>query len=271
MLLLRKIYHDGVPGPAHLFVEGMIAAGLGTFFAGWLFPAEASLMSVSLASLTAIDSLDRLLKWNRWAIFKRGISPSRANFRLFAQLLALFLGALVGYVAISMVLPRRQIRRLFKHQVEDSMAFGDWDFGSFTDLFSHNLYVLVFFFCIALPFRQGGVMLAIAWNASVWGITVGLVARDWSETDGPGLVEALARVMTAITPHMALEACGYVLIGQAGVFLSKALVKHELDSDVMIGVLKTVGVLAGIAAGLVLTGAAVEAWIAPVLVRVLAG
>ena len=53
------------------------------------------------------------------------------------------------------------------------------------------------FFAVAMPFRQGGVMLAVAWNASVWGATFGVLARGWSEGGGPDVLEAGARLDAA--------------------------------------------------------------------------
>ena len=182
--------------------------------------------------------------------------------------MCLFAGCVAGFSALGLLLPVEVVEQLFHKQVQpvSTMAFGGLQFGSVGELLARNSYVLLFFFAVAMPFRQGGVMLAVAWNASVWGATFGVLARGWSEGGGPDVLEAWLRVLAAISPHMAAEAFGYVLAGFAGVFLSKALLKHDLDSSPMLNVLKSAGWMLVIACGVVSLAAIWEALAAPRLV-----
>ena len=271
MRLLSKYYNNGVPHHGHLFGEGVVVAILGTLFAWWLFPAEASLVSVFLASISTIDSIERVLDANRLDIFERHIRPLRANARLILLVLALFAGTTIGFSILGLGLPLAELHDIFSHQLEDysSESFTELSFGGFSDLLILNIYVLLFFFIIAIPFRQGGVMLAVAWNASVWGATFGFFARSWSDSGGPPTAEAYLRVMATVTPHMAIEACAYVIAGFAGVFVSKGILKHELDSDVMLSIGKTILVMMALAAMLVVIGALWESQVAPILLTCL--
>ncbi len=264
MLLFRNRYPDGVPLGSHLFAEGIGVTLFGTGFAWWLFPDEVSLIAVFLASITTADSIERVLEGNRVAIFDRKEQPFRANLRLSNKLLMMFLGCVAGFSILSLALPLEMVEKLFSHQLLASanQRFPILHFGNVGGLLLNNLYVLLFFFAIALPFRQGGVMLAIAWNASVWGSTFAVLARRWSMENGPPLVEAWVRVMAACGTHMALEAAAYTLAGLAGVFLSKAFYKHAFDSDPMISLLGSIGVMLGIALLSVLVGALWEALVA---------
>jgi hypothetical protein len=126
--------------------------------------------------------------------------------------------------------------------------------------------VLLFFFAIAVPFRQGGVMLAVAWNASVWGAIFGYLARDWASHGGPGLMSAYLRVIGACFPHMAMEAAAYVLAGFAGVFMSKGLLKYSLDSVPILSITRSVCAMLAMGLGLVVLGALWEANVAPYMV-----
>ncbi len=269
MLALQRFYPDGVPTPGMLLLEGVAGSILGTFFAWWLFPAEASLVSVFLAAILSTDSVERLLDRNRREIFELGMAPRRANARLALWFMALFAGCVAGFSVLGVVLPVQTVELLFAKQVAPyaAQSFSALSFGSFDALLAHNSYVLLFFFAIAIPFRQGGVMLAVGWNASVWGATFGLLAQRWSGEGGPDLLEAWFRVLAACSPHMAAEAGGYVLSGFAGVFLSKALLKHDLDSLAMLSILKSVLSMLVIAFGVVAFGACWEAWVAPALVE----
>jgi len=250
-----------------------MAAWFGTFFAGWLFPDEASLIAVFFATMISQDSIERLLRWNRVSIFERGVAPRRANLEMGGRLMVLFSGAMLGWSILGLGLPLDQVKALFDHQIPPRMSRSlvGVDFGTFRALYHHNVYVMLFFFLVSLPFRQGGIMLAVAWNASVWGATFGVLARSWSAGGGPPLVSAWGRVLAAVGPHMALEACAYVLAGLAGVFISKGLEKHELLSDVMFSILRSARNLLLIGLALVWVGAMVEANVTPVLVRLVSG
>lgn len=271
MLILQRYYKDGVPSAVLLVLEGAAAVALGVFFAAWLFPAEASLLCVFLAALSSTDSLVRLLEWNRREIFDRHRPPWLVNARLTALLLALFAGATIAFSALSLMLPLEQVEQLFSHQIEDfqGRTFQEMDFGSAGGLVAHNTYVLLFFFVMAIPFRHGGIMLAVAWNASVWGATFGVLARRFGEGASLSIAEAYLRVMTACGFHMLIEAAAYTLAGLAGVFLSKGLLQHALDSAPLASIAESVGSMLLVAFALVLAGAIWEAHLTPILVQLL--
>jgi hypothetical protein len=271
VLAMRRWYRDGVPGPHHLFCEGAAAAFLGTAFGWWLFPNEVSLVAIFLASIATSDSIARVLDGNRRAIFERGIAPWIANRRLIFLMLAMFAGTVLGFSTIVLVLPLETAEAIFAYQLSDygTTSFVTLEFGNVWAILFSNLYVLLFFFIIAMPFRQGGVMLAIAWNASVWGATFGVLARRWALDSGLLFIDAYGRVITACLPHMAAEACAYVLAGFAGVFLSKGLAKHALYSEVLESIGRTVVVMMLLGAGLVVVGAVFEGTVANILVDLL--
>lgn len=273
MLLLQRTYKGGVPGGYHLFVEGIIAALLGATFAAWLFPREASVIAVFLASVSTTDSIERLLKWNRDQIFHVGQQPRKANLSLVFRLLCLFAGAATGFSILALGLSLETVEVLFSSQLHEygSNTLQDLQFGHPLNLLVHNTYVLLFFFVIAIPFRQGGVMLAVAWNASVWAAAFSSLAKNWSFNGGPGLLEAYTRIVAACVPHMAMEAASYCLAGLAGVFLSKALLKYSLESEELTSVMKSVGMMLGLAIFLVILGAAWEGLLASWLVSLLTG
>lgn len=180
MIILRRFYRDDVPGLGHLLAEGALVTVLGTFAAWWLFPDEAGLVCLFLASISSSDSMERILGWNRAAIQERGVAPSRANARLMLLFLALFAGSFLAFGFFGSSLPLPTLERLFGHQLGEGVRplFPDMRFGAFSSLWTHNVSVVLFFFALALPFRQGGVMLVIVWNASVWGIRFASSARS---------------------------------------------------------------------------------------------
>jgi hypothetical protein len=273
VILLQRWYTRDVPGPALLMVEGLAVVLVGVFFAAWLFPDETSIVCLFLAALATEDSLKRILDWNRRAIVEEGQRPSSVNRRTTTLVLAMFGGATLGFSVLSLVLPLGQVEVLFHHQLTgiEAARFPDLDFGAPVPLFVINLSVFLFFFVIAIPFQHGGVMLAVAWNASVWGAVFGVVARRWAAADGPSMLLAYVRVMGATIPHMVFEAAAYLCAGMAGVFLSKALVKHSLDSDIFLSVARSVAAMMLVGVGLVACGALWEGLVTPQLVAWFSG
>ena len=264
MLVLRRFYRRGVPGIGWLLAEGLWLALFGAAFAVWLFPSEASLVAVFLVAIASVDSVERLLEENRQAIYGEGERPLRANLRICGRLLALFGGATLGFSLLGLLLPLEVVELLFAKQLEDyDVAFPAMGFDRAGELLGANLFVLLFFFVIALFFRQGGVMLAIAWNAGVWGATCGWLARTWEE--GPPLAEAWFRVAGTFLPHLALEAAAFTLAGLAGVFLSKGLLRHALDSEPVRSIATSAAALGAVSLGLLVLGAGWEALVAPQL------
>lgn len=255
------------PKAGDLFLRGVLVVVAGVLGSMWLFPQHATLVALFLATIGAEVPLSRILEWNRQAIYQERMAPLRANLILSSSLLALLLGASVAFTAFACALPWESVGELFAEQLGRRQYFPVMHFGQFRPLFFHNLGVVVLFFVIALPFRHGGVMLAVAWNASVWGATVGTLARQWSEGSGPALPLALPAVSAAILPHLALEGFAYVTAGLAGVFASRAAMRHRWSSPVMLEVLQSVLRLLAIAATLTAMGAAWEAHVARMLVR----
>jgi uncharacterized membrane protein SpoIIM required for sporulation len=264
LLGVHRFYRDGVPGPFWLFAEGFAASIAGVVFGWWLFPDEVSLVCIFLAAIATDDSVDRVLAGNRRSIFEDGQSPWLANRDLIVLMFAMFLGTVVGFTAVVYSLPLETAQQLFSHQLAEyaDARFQTLDFGHPTAILGANLYVLLFFFILAIPFRHGGVMLAVAWNASVWGATFGVLARRFADDTGVSLVSAYARVTLAVLPHMAVEALAFTIAGFAGVFLSKGLAKHAIHSDVLASISRTVVVMLVLAAGLIIVGAVFEGTVA---------
>ncbi len=205
------------PKVLQLFVRGVTVTVIGVFGSMWLFPEHATLVSLFLAAVAAEDTVARILDWNRQVIYDESVTARRANGWLSISMLSLLLGCFLAFTGFASLLPWSEVDTLFDEQLSKRQFFPVMQFGNFRALFFHNIGVMVLFFIIALPFRQGGVMLAIVWNASVWGATVGTLARQWAEGRGPPFWQAVPRVATAILPHLALEGMGFVMAGMAGV------------------------------------------------------
>lgn len=273
ILLLRRFYAGEAPGPGLLFVEGAAAALLGTLGALVLLPEQRGMVPIFLCAIASLDSVEREMDHNRRRIVEYGESAAAANRDFTFRILALFAGQLVAFSAVMLLLSPETLRVAFAHQLGPfaDMTFQRLQFPDPLTVLGHNLGALTLFTTMGLLFRHGGALLAVAWNASVWGGVFGWLARSWHDHDGPSLIVAYGRVMGAVLPHMAIEAVGYVLGGFAGVFLSKALARYEADSAYWEGLFRSLTLMWLLAAACVAVGAAWEGWVAGPLARWLGG
>ena len=254
-------------GNGHIFLQATLGTVLGISAGFVLFPAEASLIGVFLVALAQHRTVVALLDRNRDEIWGDVRSPREANFRLAISLLVFFMGVLVTYSAATLVVPEARLTDLFGRQL------GDFDVVSITDvifddlggILGHNLLVMLACFLFSLLYRHGGMLLVLAWNASVWGVVFPFIARTAPDRSA-GAVGYFLKSFVSIFPHLLLEAVGYVLVAMAGVFLSKALQKYEVGSDRFNRVAVAAGKLVVMAAGMVALAGMVEAWVAPALI-----
>ncbi len=126
-------------------------------------------------------------------------------------------------------------------------------------------------FLLSLIYREGGLLLALGWNASRWGAIFGFMASSSGEQSALGVAYYLLRLAACVLPHMLVEATAYVLVAMAGVFVSQGLARYGLGSDRQIGVVGAALRLGlGGVVGLI-AAAWLEARFAPFLVRLFFG
>ncbi len=273
IFLLERLRRPEVPGDAALLLRSVLASAVGIGFGLLVFPAEAGLVGVFLVALAQAGVAEALLARNRDAIWDGREPPGRANRRLARSLLALFLGILAAYAAASLLVPGPALGNLFARQIGDfgGHSLSDVRFDDFPGVLGQNALVLAVGFLCALVYRHGGMLLVLAWNASVWGVVFPWIARTAPDVGAGGAVGYTLLAYACILPHLLLEAGAYVAAAMAGVFLSKAVQKYRLDSAAFRQVAGSVARIAAAALLLLLLAAAAESLLAPALVRALFG
>ncbi len=214
--------------PLFLFVATLVSTVVCVYAGEVLFPQAAGLVAVALLAFTLLAEMVAELEENRDAIWTHRVAPSRANLRLAAKIVALFLGMLAGYSAILFLLSEESVRVGFAAQLGTRAyrAIEDIRFGEPWMLLQQNGKVLVAALLFGLFFRAGGALLVLGWNASVWGVVYGHIVH----AQPSGRAWYAVRVAIVAGPHVAFESGAYVLAALAGIFVSKALAKHGLDS-----------------------------------------
>jgi uncharacterized membrane protein SpoIIM required for sporulation len=273
IFLLERLRRPDVPADGVLLLRSVLASGLGIGFGLLVFPAEASLVGVFLVALAQAGVAEALLARNRDAIWDGRESAGRANWRLARSLLVVFLGILLAYSAATLLVPAAALEDQFARQIGDfgGHSLAAVRFGDLAGTLGHNALVLAVGFLCALVYRHGGMLLVLAWNASVWGVVFPYVARTAPDLGAGGPVGYTLLAWVCILPHLLLEAGAYVAAAMAGVFLSKAVQKYRLDSAAFRQVAGAVARIGGAALLLLFLAAAAEAFVAPALVRALFG
>jgi uncharacterized membrane protein SpoIIM required for sporulation len=216
-----------------LFLQTLGFAAFSITAGALLFPTEASLVGVFLIALGQSRTVYSLLDRNRDEIWNKRKSPRSANLRLAMALSVIFAGIFVAYGIATLVLPEARAAEAFARQICDygGQSLTEIRFDGLGLVFGHNAIVALVGFLFAILYRHGGLLLVLAWNASVWGVVFPWLARTAPDLGPGGALVYLAKTFLAIMPHLAPEAFAYILIATSGVFLSKALVRYELGTE----------------------------------------
>jgi len=254
-------------GNGHIFFQAALGTVLGIGAGFVLFPAEASLIGVFLVALAQHRTVETLLTRNRDEIWGRVRTAMEANLRLAISLLVFFLGVLVTYSAATLLVPEARLHDLFGRQLGDfdAISITTVVFDDLGGILGHNLLVMLACFLFSLLYRHGGMLLVLAWNASVWGVVFPFIARTAPDRSASASIYFF-KSFVSIFPHLLLEAVGYVLVAMAGVFLSKALQKYEVGSARFNQVTVAVAKLSVLAALTLVLAGVVEACVAPALI-----
>jgi len=270
--------------PLALFLRSLALSALGIGCGSLLFPSEASLVGVGLFAFSQGKTVEALLDRNRDEIWGEVISPARANLKLAMSLMVIFLGVFATYLfAVQIVAGHYNdlapVERLFDKQIGDFGAgrFEDIVFAEFTLILKHNAGVLFACFSFALIYRHAGMLLVLAWNASVWGAVFSYLSLVATENDSGMASSAVypavyaSKTLVCILPHLVSEAVAYVLVAMAGVFTSLGLARHKIGSDSFMQVTRAILNIFLYAIAWLCLAAAIEAYGAPWLRQLIFG
>lgn len=217
----------------YAFLMGLGYSILGIATAMFIFPSDPGIASIALTSLLILPSLSKLLeieanqaartdKFNIIKMFKEHSDIIKIYFFL-------FLGTLVAFAFFSIVWPSLATSRIFSQQagILGTTGYAAYSKGMFSVLLSNNLKVLLVCL-IASLFYGAGAIFVITWNASVWGVVFGLIAKKSVLLSGGNVFIVFALTIAAVFPHMILEALSYFLAAISGGIISKAVIREKI-------------------------------------------
>ena len=182
-------------------------------------------------------------------IFARNHSTDIIIFLLY------FFGIVMSFTVWSFFLPNTffQVQELELNRVGVPGASGFLTQGeeAFYTYLQNNMNVMFYSFLIGLLFGAGSIFV-LTWNASILSTAIVLKAKS------------LIGVFDATRPfllHGTIEIAGYVLAGLAGSIISAAVIRKHHKRGVFLRVILDTCLVFALAAGLIVLGAAVEAFL----------
>ena len=176
----------------------------------------------------------------------------------------LFLGLIVSISLIYAFLPADVAASTFDSQASEISIIQGMATGrainscDFMCLAANNLGVLGLTLLFSVIFGAGA-LYVIAWNASIVGVLIGMIARTTAATSGQSIIGAyliaLPISLLRLFPHGIFEVGAYFMAGISGGILSAAVVRGQLSNK---RVLQDVAIIAVLSVLMIVIGAVIE-------------
>jgi uncharacterized membrane protein SpoIIM required for sporulation len=245
-----------------MFMLGIIFSLIGIISARLIFPSNISMMSVAFTSLLLIPALARLLQdEENVEIREKKLSLKlllKDHKDIFEIYFFLFMGVFVVFLLASFFLPTFTVLSVFSSQLNVAGITGfAFNVTFFWSILKNNLIVILACLLLSLVYGAGAVLF-ITWNATVWGVVFGFVARQATLTTGANPFVAFGMLVLPAIPHLVTEAVAYFSAAIAGGVISKAAMREKLGSKKFKHILTDALILIGLGIALLVIAAAVE-------------
>jgi len=238
-MVLEQIYsvHWLKSKPRYTFLLGVTYSLFAIFLAILIFPKNLGLVSIALTSLIILPSLNKLMELEENEDARRKVN---LNLRyLFTEhidvikvYLFLFLGIMFTYTFFSVVFPSLTNSAVFQAQIELVGEAGkaiDWT-QNIPMILGNNFRIMLF--CLLTSFIYGsGAVFILAWNASAWGVILGIIIKNGSLLTTGNPVVYILITFIAVFPHIIAEASAYFLVAISGGIISKASLREKFLSS----------------------------------------
>lgn len=256
--------------PLYAFLFGAFYTLLGVISAYAIFPEEnVGMMSLGFISILLIPTLNQLLSIEESEDVRENKLSLKLLFKDHFDIIEIyayiFLGILLTFAALAILLPDLTINQLFSSQLRP--RFGDvgqavYGLKTFWSILSNNFVVMLIALVLSLVYGAGSIMF-LTWNASVWGVIFGTIARQAAVVVHQHPIVYFGILFVKVFPHMIVEAGAYFFAVIAGGVISKAIIK-EKDNARRFNHVFTDGLMFfGMAILLLIIGAWLETYVFP--------
>ncbi len=217
----------------HSFFLGFFYTLLAIISSKLIFPNSFGLMSVAFTAILLVPSLSALLatEENQEVREKKFsiILLWKDHNDILRVYLFMFLGIFFAFSLATIFISPQEIAKGFSPQLGAAGIRGsavDY-FSEFSSIVKNNLLIFIVCFILSLVYGAGAVIF-LAWNASVWGVVFGFIAKTSSYGINP--LAKFSSMMLPILPHLTTEALAYVWAAIVGGIVSKAIIREKFGS-----------------------------------------
>ena len=271
--------------PSVLLIYGFIYTIVATLLAWALFRGQASIVFVFFIVLASVPLIMGIIKneekkdvsdFNEVALLKE-------HSKALSAFMLLFLGITLAVVLIYTILPSETVSALFSSQIETlgglNHSFGGNvtakvtdSFGRFIDIFTNNMFVLIYCLLFSLLYGVGAIFI-LTWNASVIGVAIGnfirtrtsLLLEQFGVISIAQYFETISIGLLKYSIHGIPEIAGYFVAGLAGGIISIAVIRHDFKERKFEHVLLDAADLMLLAIVLIFVSGVLEIWVTPLL------
>lgn len=254
--------------PVEMLIYGMLITSVSILVAQYIFPSQASLVFLFFVTLASVPTVAKIIQDEEEideGEEKLNIGFFKRHSRIVEIYGFLFLGILFATSFWYTILPESMSDTLFFNQINTiesiNGAVGRATIGgSFDAIFQNNFRVAFIAFIASFFFGTGGLFI-LAWNASVIGVFISLVAKEFSKIHMYPLFFGHIDALMSIALHGVPEIIAYFIAAIAGGILSVGLIRGKHDMRII----KDSFLMFGICTIILIGAAAIEAYITPVL------
>lgn len=269
--MLEQIYTPKwlVANPRYGYLLGLVFALFGVFSAKLIFGSNPGLMSVAFTSMLLMPLLNNLLNLTETKEIreKKFSIPCliKDHSHLFKVYIYLFLGIMTLYAILNLVWTNAFSLSVFGPQLNVAGLTGNamgYAGQRFMSILFNNLIILVVTFLLSF-FYGAGSILFLAWNASVWGVVFGFIARQSALSANINPFAGFITLIIPVLPHMITEAVSYFSAAIVGGVVSEAVLKEKWMSKRFQHVLTDAVIFFVLALILVVVAAYLEVYVFP--------
>lgn len=239
--------------PAFTFLYSFIYMNIAFVIAWLVFPADPSWPAIFLMTMMFVPFLVNLLKgaelYAETEIQVKQIFMMKKHKKLFLIFFYLFMGALTATTLWASLSPSSVYSKLFERQIRTIQSISSsflkarvTGANGFTAIVVNNFKVLVFVLLFSFLFGAGAIYI-LSWNASVVGVAIGNLIREYFSAFAQGSWKSylhvvplsFARYMT----HGVIEVAAYFLAAIAGGIISAAVIRKSLADEEFFGILRS--------------------------------
>ncbi len=258
--------------PWEMFFIGIVYSLVGVLLGYWVFKSHVSLVMVAFTAIAAIPFVHSAIKAEEGReVDRKNASVLIKYFGVLTMFTFLFLGFVVTFVSLFVLLPEQTVTQIFSTQVGAIGEVRSNVTGNFFStvstlavILANNLKVL--FFCLLFSVVYGaGAIFILSWNASVMGAAIGDAIRGKLLGNAGTALQIVSASLAGYFVHGIPEIIAYFAGGLAGGVLSVALVQEKFQSEGLKKAWKDCLNLTAFAALLLFFAGLIEVYISPTL------